>query len=398
MLETNLLDLFSDKAKELLRASGTELVTQVGVDTIKGIVYNVLVGQNLRDSTEWLTRKRVAMLNAATLVALIKGGHRDKKFIENLPDIVAAHLTRRISKADKWLLQWTLGLTDKARQNVLRDDTGGIEALKQKYVTLCRDVIAECAADYGEISGHIQLSNDERAELSWLFMLQLMTTIGAQTLAIRGSEKSTYGKLFERLVLGSLLQIYGFERIDAPTVGAVMESKKVFWLSSTDKRESDATALLDTGKGVRFDIGFIGRGNPEISLDKVTRFTHEIEIGPKRWYLATIIIVDTIGKNSGIIELAKAVNGTIIQMSASYWPLQLAAVLKRETGFEAEILRIPQDRVADYLRTKLRQVPFEEILRMSTAVTGDDLLSEGEEAAAAPARPAARRPRKKRTS
>ena len=398
MPNTNLLDLFSDKAKELLRASGTELVTQVGIDTIKGIVYNVLVGRNLRDSTEWLTRKRVAMLNAATLVALIKGTQRDPQFIEKLPGQVAQQLTRRISKADKWLLQWTLGLTDKARQNVLRDELGGVEALKEKYIALCRDVIAECVTDYGDISGHIQLNAAERAELNWLFMLELMTTVGAQTLAIRGSEKSTYGKLFERLVLGSLLQIYGFDRIDAPTAGAVLESKRVFWLSSTDKRESDATALLDTGKGVRFDIGFIGRGNPEISLDKVTRFTREIEIGPKRWYLATIIIVDTIGKNSGIIDLAKAVNGTIIQMSASYWPLQLAEVLKRETGFKAEILTIPADQVAEYLREKLRQVPFEEILRMTAAAGDVDLFSDGEVAAATPAESAARRPRKKRSS
>lgn len=393
MADTNFIDLFPLKARNLLKASGAELIAQVGMNTIKGIVYNVLIGQNLRDSTEWLTRKRVAMLNAATLVALLNGKQLDKDFIEKLPDIAASQLIQRISKADKWLLQWTLGLTDKARQNVLRDDVGGVEILKKRYIELCREVIAECETDYGKLSGTIQLNAHEQAELNWAFLLQLMTTVGAQTLAIRGSDKSTYGKLFERLVLGSLLHIFGFKRIDVPTPGAIVEHKEVFWLSSTDKRESDATALLDTGKGVRFDIGFIGRGNPEISLDKVTRFTREIEIGPKRWYLATIIIVDTIGKNSGIEELAKRVGGTIIQMSASYWPLQLAEVLRKETGFKAEILSVPADGIAKYLREKLSKVSFEEILKMSA--TAGNLIEDVDGVIAVPVKkPRARKGKK----
>jgi hypothetical protein len=395
MTETNFLDLFPPTARNLLRANGTELVTQVGMNTIKGIVYNVLTGQNLRDSTEWLTRKRVASLNAATLVALVNGQRADKNFAENLPDIAANQLARRLSKADKWLLQWMLGLTDKARQNVLRDDSGGIEALKKRYVDLCKSVITECEANYGNLTGYIQLDDKEKAELNWIFLLQLMTTVGAQASAIRGSEKSLYGKLFEKLILGSLLHIFGFKRIDVPTPGAIVEHKKVFWLSSTDKRESDATALLDSGKGLRFDMGFIGRGNTEISLDKVSRFAHEIELGPKRWYLATIIIVDKIGKKSNIEELAKEINGKIIQMSASYWPLVLAEVLREETGFKAEILSVPANEVAEYLRDKLNQVSFEEILKMSSAAGNLLTELEGDDAPeASSSSPVRRKPRK----
>ena len=36
-----------------------------------------------------------------------------------------------------------------------------------------------------------------------------------------------------------------------------------------------ASALIKAGHGVRFDIGFIGRRNPEISLDEVSRFERE---------------------------------------------------------------------------------------------------------------------------
>jgi hypothetical protein len=395
MPDENFVDLFPEQARNLLQATGKELVARVGMNTIKSIVYNVLIGKNLRDSTEWLTRKRVAMLNVATLVAYIRGKQRDPDFIAKLPEQASRQLARRLSKGDKWLLNWALGLTGKGVQNVLRDEVANIDILKQKYIALCREVITECETDFGALSGNIQLSPEGQAELNWDFMLQLMTAVGAQTHTIRGSEKSLYGKLFEPLVLGSLLHIFGFKRIDAPTPGAVSEYKKVFWLSSTDKRESDATALLDSGKGVRFDIGFIGRGNPEISLDKVTRFAREIEIGPKRWYLATIIIVDTIGKKSKIEELAKRVSGHIIQMRGSYWPAQVADVLRQETGFKAEILNVPQSKIAEYLRDELNKVSFEELLKMSV-VSGDliDALEEESEGVEAPPSPK-RRPRKK---
>src|SRR5690606_14779641 len=103
--------------------------------------------------------------------------------------------------------------------------------------------------------------------INWLFMIYLLNTIGSQTLTIRGSDKSTYGKLFEKLVLGSLLHVMGF---DFQKSGELENPNRVFWLSSNDDdRESDATLLYEAGKGVRFDIGFIGRGNTEISLDKV---------------------------------------------------------------------------------------------------------------------------------
>lgn len=371
MPEHEYLSLFPEKAKALLEASGRDAVAQAGMAAIKNIVHSVLIGRNLRDSTEWLTRKRLATLNTAMLVALIRGQAADPLFIEKLPGIAAEQLVKRNNKYDQWLLNWVLGLTGKGIQNVLRDEYAHITYFKERYTSLFKETIEMCRQEYGNISGNITLTNEEmeaieqQAAINWDFLLQLMITVGAQTLTIRGSDKSTYGKLFEILMLGSLLHIFGFNRIKEPTSEAVTQQKQVFWLSSTDKRECDATALLDTGRGIRFDIGFIGRGNSEISLDKVTRFTREIELGPRKWYVATIIIVDTIGKRSKLPELAERVDGTIIQMSGSYWPVQLAKVMEARTGYHSEILDVPEGDVARYLAEKLREVPFEEMLRMS---------------------------------
>jgi len=137
----------------------------------------------------------------------------------------------------------------------------------------------------------------------------------------------------------------------------------VFWLSSRgERRESDATLIYEAGKGVRFDIGFIGRGNPEISLDKVSRFEREISLGRSTWYLSTIIIVDRIGANSRIQQLAEAIDGTIIQMSMGYWPQQVARELSRVLGYRHELVRMKQAEIGQYLRDKMDKVPLEELL------------------------------------
>lgn len=355
-----LADLMPQLAQEVLGERGIDLVRRIGVDVVRQVIFDVLCGRNLRDSTEMLTRRRIAMLNAATLVMFLRGVHSVRDFIANLPEAAAEQLKRARSRNERWVLQWVLGLTDKAAQNVLRDEFAALEAYRTKYVAACQEIIAACESNFGTLSGNATLSSGEKAVLNWEFVFHLLSTVGAQTLAIRGSEKSIYGKLFERLILGSVLHILGFRLVSPPP--DLEDFDRVFWLSSrAEKRESDATALIGAGKGVRFDIGFIGRGNPEITLDKVTRFEREIELGRQKWYLATFIIVDRIGEASRVKELARRVRGTIIQMSMSYWPQVLAQEL-RQVGYQHELARMPVSRIEDYLRKKLAAAPIENFL------------------------------------
>lgn len=358
-----LSELMSPEALQLLSASGTDLVRQIGIDVIRGIVLDVLIGKNLRDSTEVLTRRRIAALNLAMIRLFMKGMTATEDFVAQLPHLATDLLMKgHLSKTDRWLAQWVLGLTDKAYQNVLRDDIAALAAYRDQYIEACRSIIANTTRDHGEIKGQLALESGVKAEVNWLFLTYLLNTIGAQTLAIRGSEKSAYGKLFERLILGSLLHILEFEHVTP----SPPRFDRVFWLSSQgEKRESDATLIYEPGKGVRFDIGFIGRGNPEISLDKVTRFEREIEMGRSRFYMATIILVDRIGRNSNIEALAERVEGTIIQMSASFWPQQVARVLNKALGFNHVLIDMPQDAVGGYLRNKLAQVPLEDFIGLS---------------------------------
>lgn len=369
----SLTELISPADLDLLSASGSQLVEQIGLDVVRGVVLDILTGRNLRDSTETLTRRRIATLNLATMELFVKGSTNTKDFVNHLPTMATDILSKgNLAKAERWLAQWILGLTDKAFQNVLRDDPDAIAEYRDRYIQVCNEVIAARKAERGTLQGEIIINGNQKAQINWLWITYLLNTIGAQALAIRGSEKSAYGKLFEKLVLGSLLHILGFKHISPPP----QEYEKVFWLSSRDeKRESDATLLYELGQGVRFDIGFIGRGNPEISLDKVTRFEREISLGRSKFFMATIILVDRIGANSRIERMAQEVKGTIIQMSAGYWPRQVAQVLNKSIGFKHELLRMNDSEMENYLRKAMRKVPLEEFIGLSTKF-GNHLIKE----------------------
>ena len=361
MKKDKFIDLISEDALELLTASGPKLVEKIGIDIIRGVVLDVLTGRNLRDSTERLTRKRIAMLNLSLLEMFIKGASERHNFIEELPSFASKRLcTKSICKEERWIAQWMLGLTDKAFQNVLMDDRMNVTRYVEEYKRTCQEVVDKFKETRGDLVGTLSINSNTKAEINLLFITYLLNTIGSETLTIRGSEKSAYGKLFEKLILGSLLSILGFKFVDRENPSGL---KKVFWLAQQgERRESDATLLYKAGKGVRFDIGFIGRGNPEISLDKVTRFEREIELQEQKWYLATIIIVDRIGKKSRIEALANKIGGTIIQMSMSYWPKQVATELSNTIGYSHELVRMPDDKIDDYLKETIRKVPLETFL------------------------------------
>ena len=81
--------------------------------------------------------------------------------------------------------------------------------------------------------------------------------------------------------------------------------------------------------------------------------------------MVTIILIDRIGANSRIASLAQAVDGTIIQMSAGYWPQQVARELNRALGFEHELVRMEQSRIGEFLERKLRAVPLEDFIHLN---------------------------------
>jgi hypothetical protein len=196
--------------------------------------------------------------------------------------------------------------------------------------------------------------------LTWLDLTRLATAIGCATMTIRGSDKSTYGKLFEKLVLGTVLSILGFDFVEGPKN---QQLKNVFWLSdSTDTRECDATIRIKANKLIRFDIGFIGAGNSEISKDKLTRYANEAKFAGQDVASNTFIVIDKLPKTAKTFEDAAKTGAEIIQMSMKFWPHELAAKLSKHLDDRLEILAIPEDQLENYMDRKIKDIKIQNFL------------------------------------
>jgi len=337
----------------LAHYSGKQVIDRLGTEAIQEAVASVLCGYNLRSLTENLTRRRLTLSNGAMIKTFIDAASNIKDFSANLIPILKRELLTASSAEKKVFLFWIAGLTNKSVQNVLRSDRENIDQYLDEFKECIEKATKICQTELGQLEGSLNISNSICA-LDWLLVNYLSTAIGAQTLAIRGSEKSMYGKMFEPLILSTLLQILGFEKVNH---NDNLKKENVFWLSHRkDKRESDATLLYKPGQGIYFDIGFIGPGNPEITLDKVSRFESHLEYGKRSYDMLTIIIVDRIGENSRIVNLAKQVNGHIIQMSMSHWVKDICKILNSTLGYEHEILHTEASHLEEYIKEKVKKV------------------------------------------
>lgn len=356
---------------DLIGSKGVEVVERVGTDVVKDIIADVLCGLNLRNSTEMLTRRRLGLMNSATFVMFLRGVAQYKDLVNRFPGIASRGLKDTKSKQERWLLQWMIGLTTKGVQNILRDSQDALDNYVAKFSEASQDIVRRCEKEFGPLSAELQLRREEKISVSWDFFVSLFCTIGSQTLAIRGSEKSTYGKLFERLVLGSVLTILGFDLTKPDEVPE--KPRNLFWLSSQfGAREADATVILKPGVAIRFDLGFIGRGNPEISKDKVSRFERQLELNEKKYYSTTFVIVDRIGDRSKIVEQAKKIEGVIIQMSFTRWPQQLANELRQKFNYTHEITKMRPHEVENYLRERVQQIDIGRFVRAVSPLISDE--------------------------
>ena len=128
----------------------------------------------------------------------------------------------------------------------------------------------------------------------------------------------------------------------------------------------DAT-LVHENQGIRIDIGFIGRGNTEISLDKVSRYAKFDEIAGQRHHMSTIVIVDTIGSRSKISALAEQIDGQILQMSDKARVSKLAYLIFQKFNLPNPIAHISnQEDLRAYLEEKIKTVNIESLIKVGS--------------------------------
>lgn len=349
---------YGDIGKSNMKATRDEFIEAIGEDNVKEIIINVLLGGNVRDITEFITQRRL-MNSYAELIDLFAGIVNDHEDIDDYTEFIMKDLKQ--ARGDEKIIDlWLLGLTKKGLDNIVRSEAN-IKDYRDKYVDSMKDTVADFSFQKGELSGVIEHDN-VTLELSWDRLMRLLLAAGSQTLSIRGSAKSMNGKLFERLVLGSLLITTGFEYIPEQP-NEIDPGRKLFWLSHMDEneRETDATVVYG-GQAISIDIGFIGKGNPEITLDKVTRFGSYKEIGGISHDMSTIIIVDTVADNSDLFNKAERVNGHVFQMKKNDWTISFAKQINDIFDIDCELAGTTQDALKEFFTEQLHNIHIRDFL------------------------------------
>jgi len=60
-------------------------------------------------------------------------------------------------------------------------------------------------------------------------------------------------------------------------------------------------------------------------------------------------------------------------MSATFWPQQVARLLKKSLGFEHELVDMKQSQIEEYLKARLNDVPLESFIGNLPARNVDDV-------------------------
>ncbi len=206
--------LFPKDSRLLLTGGGKEFIERVGVEAARQVILSVMQGENIRTQTEPLSRRRIAQVSGA-IVALFANGHlQQEDFTRQLSALAIQQIvaSKKNDNAAIWPAQWLIGLTGKSVQNVLRSNPESREAYIADFEAAVKEAAEKCQAENGDLEmtlGYVQDAAGRKVKLNWEDITRLTTAIGSATLTIRGSDKSIYGKLFERLILGSFLTHHG---------------------------------------------------------------------------------------------------------------------------------------------------------------------------------------------
>lgn len=352
-------DKYHQSGKESLTGTRQLVISRIGEAGIKEIIRDILIGKNIRDYTEFHTQKRLINSYSAMLDLYVREIGEKAKDADVYVDYVINDYLRASNKEKRSIDLWLMGLTGKGLDNITRDNIGKYRAAFSESM---QDIVHDLENTYGPLTGVIEM-NGGRMELNWKVLALMLMSIGAQTLTVRGSEKSTNGKMFEKLILGTLLSILGFQYVKKPPE-KIDEHDKIFWLSHMDKqeREIDATFVYEK-KAVNVDIGFIGKGNPEITLDKVTRFGSYKEIGGIPHDMTTMIIVDTVAEHSDLFRKAQKVKGHVFQMQEKDWTIVFAKTLKEVMGIEHILADKDVLELEEYFTEKLKEIDINEFMK-----------------------------------
>lgn len=325
-------DNFPENRRHLIGTiSGSSIIEEMAEDEFRQMIIECLTGRNPRIYTEsWAQAKVFHGVFTAIEEMYLKGKEDEPNFILEAPlkasQYLNKHHTSQAGSSDKLnnidiiLCQWICNLTSKGWDNILQANPANL----QEWANSVMDAIDKVG--YGSIERNI-----------------INMTIYNASLAKKGGLKSAMGNLFEPLLLYSVLSSCGLSYVSADEFER--SSGPSFTLNVNEGRQSDAqikTGLQHPTK-IDIDIGFIGKGNPEIIADKTQRFGNMLGGGEKP-LAHTIIIVSSIPESESaqlVVRQATLLGAKVITMSGYNWAYLLCEELK-QLGILG-LLDIPSD-------------------------------------------------------
>jgi len=283
---------FNLKVSEL-KGSLQQAVFSYSPSEVKGIVFSLFTGENYRSLTEKPARQAISVfagwiLNLVHRASIEFGDEWKEKLLK-----LASR--RRSTQEEKWLKLWLLGLTQKTAVNL------GVKSdMYEDYQRMLKASMDEVVEQLEWMPSIIELSNEEieRISLSPSDSIWLLQIAGAAVLTIRGSKKAIAGKRLEKAIARAALKVLG------------LTEGEHFWLNvgrdiEVD-REIDAEILTRRGR-IRMDIALIGRGNQEVSEDKLGRVGRN-----------GIVLVDILGPRSQVQRNAARHEVRVIQLRNNF--------------------------------------------------------------------------------
>ena len=76
----------------------------------------------------------------------------------------------------------------------------------------------------------------------------------------------------------------------------------------------------------------------------------------------TFFLVDRIGRGSRIKDLAREIDGDIVQMSMTYWPQEVAQILDHRMEFQHPLVDMHRSEIGNYLKEAMKSVPLADYL------------------------------------
>lgn len=346
-------DLFPENRRHLIgTVSGNSIIYEMTSAEFHEMIIECLTGRNPRIHTEnWAQAKVYHGVFTGIQEMFASGKKLDDNFIIQAPENAAEYLYRhrmatnnsvnKLESKDVVLCQWICNLTNKGWDNILQANPENL----RDWACSVMDSIKEVA--YGDLEQNI-----------------INMVIYNASLAKKGGLKSAMGNLFESLLLYSGLSACGLNFIRSEDFDQAQGP--CFTLDVNEGRQADAQIKtgLEYPKKIDIDIGFIGKGNPEIIADKTQRFGNLVGGGIKPLD-HTIIIVSAIPDTAQLVARQAILLGAkVITMSGNNWVRELCNSIK-EKGIVG-LADIPSDikdtreMLSKYLQTPediIRKIP-----------------------------------------